>query len=993
MKLFSKLLGAFVLAAVLVSALSYAVYVPARDAARHAEAAFDQATSGAQRPDGVAQAARSALAALAAAGTSPSPASLGTARAALEDAASRAEARDAALRTEPVAGAAQARAAARAALRAQHLALVGTLLPFSLALLLGFVLSRTLRRRLARVREGVQAIGEGKLDHRIGDTRRDEIGGLARALDETAGALAQSTVSGEHVETILDSIADALGVIDEDGVVVRVNQATADLMGRPQAEIVGTPVRELFASQADEVAAFSAELGEADAVVGFETHFLRDDGGRVPVRISAARLRAPDGSPNGLVCVVQDATEAQRARAQLVAAKEAAEAATRAKSEFLANMSHEIRTPLNGVIGMTGHLLDTDLSPAQREFTRVIRTSGESLMGAINDVLDFSKIEAGRLDLEAQPFELRACVEDALDLVAYRAADKGVELAYRVAGDVPFRVHGDVTRFRQVVVNLLANAVKFTDDGEVVLEVDVSDAGEAEAGLHLRVRDTGIGIPAERVAALFEEFTQADTSTTRQYGGTGLGLAIASRLVQAMGGRIWAESEVGVGSTFHVVVPVEPLPDEAPPSPCADALAGGRLLIADDHHASLRVLSLQAEAWDLDAVAVASAADALAALDAEGPFTAAVVDARLLGPDGGALAREVERRHPGLPLVLLSSPQAAPDLGAGQGAARVSKPVRPADLCRALLDAVAPPAAGAPAPVPAPVTTAPSGTPPLRVLVAEDNLVNQRVIQLTLGRLGYRPDFVSDGDEVVPALRQAGASGLPYDVVLMDARMPRLDGIEATRRVRAEGGVVQPRILAMTADVTYEKQEECLEAGMDGFLGKPIDRDQLSALLGEIVAEQGARPEAPAETPVEAPEPETPAAQAPAGPPAAASLAAGPRAVPDYPTLREFADGSDTLFFSLLRDSRRGVAEGVADIKTALQADALGDAALAAHTLPPVAALLGQGTFREQARLVESACEAGDLSMAVQAFLPLYGEAKAILRDLDAALATQPVGE
>ena len=1021
MKLFPKLLLAFALAAVSVSAVSYAIYRPAAEAAREARAAVQVATARAQTPDGVMQAARSAHRALAAAaasrpdGEGPSEPVQAALRA-LADAAAHAEARDAALRAEPPAGAREARAAAAAADRARRLALVLTVLPFSLALVLGFGISRTLGRRLERISEGARAIGSGQLDHRIGDTRRDEIGLLARTLDETAAGLSRSTVSGTHVETILDSIADALGVVDENGIVVRVNRATAELMGRAQADIVGMPVHALFATQAEELATFIGELSGNDKVVGFQTHFQHDDGSRIPVRISAAKLSDADGAPKGLVCVVQDVSAVERSRRQLVAAKEAAEEATRAKSEFLANMSHEIRTPLNGVIGMTGHLLDTELTPDQAEFARVIRTSGESLLGIINDVLDFSKIEAGMMELEAQPFELRACLEDALDLVAYRAAEKEVELAYLIADDAPFKVRGDATRLRQVIVNLLANAVKFTDQGEVVLEADVCDPGDAyavatggETALHLRVRDTGIGIPADRLDALFEEFTQADTSTTRKYGGTGLGLAIANRLVGAMGGRVWAESEVGAGSTFHVVVPVEPLPDAGPAVSCRGitALAGQRMLIVDDNATNRRILMLQAEKWGLEAVAAASAAEALAAVEHQGPFALAILDYQMPETDGAELARELAARRPDLPLVMLSSMHQAPDVPPGILSATLAKPIKPYPLCRAVVEAVQ----GAPAP-PRPVAVArptQDAPPTLRVLVAEDNLVNQRVIQLALERLGLRPDFVADGDEVVPALARAASAGQAYDVVLMDVRMPRMDGLSATEQVRLDATLPQPRIIAMTADVTNDKREACFAVGMDGFLGKPIDRDHLAALLDQVHAQVAtSAPEAPVETPAapatakaavetdasETNASETDGSETGVSPPRAAAPAspvvpaAAPREVPDYPPVRELAAGSDSLYGGLLRDARRSIAASMNELKAALQASDLDAAARAAHTLASVAALLGLGTFQEQARLVQQTCAAGELAMAVQAFLPLHAEAKTVLGDLDRALSS-----
>ena len=1005
MTLFSKLLIAFALAAVVISGLSLAIYVPANEAARQARASVELATSQSQTPDGVAQAARSAEAALQAAAqqlpeppTPQAPAvrtpqdEVATALGALRDAAERAETRDAELRSQPPAGALQARAAATAAARARQLALLLVVVPFSLALILGVVISRTLGRRLANISDGARAIGAGDLDHRIGDTSSDEIGALARALDDTAQVLSQSTVSGDHVETILDSIADALGVVDENGTVTRVNQATADLMGREQEDIIGMPVHQLFAAQADELAQFIGELTGNDKVVGFETHFRHDDGSKIPVRVSAAKLHAADGSPKGLVCVGQDVTSVRRAHAQLVAAKDAAEEATRAKSEFLANMSHEIRTPLNGVIGMTGHLLDTDLSPDQIEFARIIQTSGEGLLSIINDVLDFSKIEAGMMELDEQPFELRTCLEDAIDLVAYRAAENEIELAYLVAEDVPFKVRGDATRIRQVVVNLLANAVKFTDHGEVVLEVGGCDPGDAFAlatggdmALHIRVRDTGIGIPADRLDSLFDEFTQADTSTTRKYGGTGLGLAIANRLVEAMGGKMWAESEIGVGSTFHMMIPVEPLPDVGPGVSCRgiSAFTGERLLIVDDNQTNRRILTVQAEKWGLESVAVSSANTALEALETAGPFAAAILDYQMPEVDGAALAIEIARRQPALPLIMLSSMHQTPDVPEGVLKATLSKPIKPLHLCRVVVETLnrtVSPEPPAPTESTSQAPDHPAMAPPLRILVAEDNLVNQRVIQIALERLGFRPDFVSDGDDVAPTLVQAESSGRPYNVVLMDLRMPRMDGLEATERIRADASVPQPRIVAMTADVTNEKREACFAVGMDGFLSKPLDRDALEAMMHQLVA-------AHMSAQASAREPSKTSASVPVVVPADER----PPVAREYPSIRDLADGSESLYLGLLRDSRRSLAAGMSEIKAALQAADLPTAARAAHSLKSVAALLDVAHFRDQAALVQDACDANELTMAVQAFLPLHAEAKTVIPDLDAALAVEPV--
>jgi len=578
------------------------------------------------------------------------------------------------------------------------------------------------------------------------------------------------------------------------------------------------------------------DRGEIDHF-SVEKRFMHP-GGRIVWAVLTIHLsHDPASGEKQQVATVVDITELKRQADELRAAKDMAERANLAKSQFLAVMSHEIRTPMNGVIGMTSLLLSSSLTREQREYAETIRHSGDTLLNLINSILDFSKIESGHLELEAETFSLRDCVEGVLDLLAPQFAEKRLDLLYEIADGVPGMVRGDATRLRQILVNLLGNAAKFTEQGEAVLSVraETSEAGRCQ--LSFSVRDTGIGIPAEAMGRLFRSFSQVDASTTRKFGGTGLGLVISMRLAEMMGGRMWVESEEGVGSTFSFTIVVDALVSK-PRLFLATGkgqLEDKRLLIVDDNATNRRILTGFANGWGMSARAAASGAEALACLAAGEEFDAAVLDLQMPEMDGGMLAAEIRKHRTAgeLPFVLLSS------LGRREFVSRpelfaafLTKPVKPSLLFEALVDLfhvhdVHKVLRHA---LPEPGNAARRSE---RVLLAEDNAVNQKVAVSMLAKLGYRADVAANGKEVLEALeRQA------YDIVLMDVHMPEMDGLEATRQIRGRqrAGTARPWIIALTANAMQGDRALCLAAGMDDYISKPITLDELIAGMVRALA-------------------------------------------------------------------------------------------------------------------------------------------------------------
>ncbi|HEV2751165.1 MAG TPA: response regulator [Gemmatimonadales bacterium] len=766
-----------------------------------------------------------------------------------------------------------------------------------------------------------------------------------------------------HLDALIDSAPLGIVVVDRENRVQRVNPRFQDLFGYTSDQAVGRDLDDLIVPPGDRTTArgLNRQAQETGRAVA-EVDRRRKDGRVVPVRVSAAPVEG--GVSGDLFVQYEDISERRQAEQVMREARDTAERLAKARSSFLANMSHEIRTPMNAVVGFVELLLDTELTTDQRRALELVRSSAEALLTILNDVLDFSKIEAEHLELEEIPFDLQKLLHSTVGLLAVRAREKHLELITDIGMEFPSLVRGDPTRIRQVLTNLIGNAIKFTDEGEVVVRAVATPSGENAVRVEFAVRDTGIGISREQLTSIFQEFTQADASMTRRYGGTGLGLAIARKLVTLMGGELTVESEVGRGSTFAFSLPFPVEATSARAGTSGVSLGSRRVLIVDDNETNRRILRDILAGAGMALREAASAAAGLAALrearQSGAPVELAIIDQQMPEQDGFSLASEI-RATPdlaGTRLLLLTS---AGQRGDAQRCREVgingylTKPIARADLLEALSALFAGPAAAGPDEGIITRHTIAEARRRMHILLAEDNPVNQQVAATMLRKRGHEVDVVADGAAAVAAARAT-----VYDVVLMDIQMPEMDGFAATEAIRAMPERAGLPIIALTAHALSGERERCLSHGMTGYLTKPFRSHELFGLV-EGWAEPPASPVAAA-----------------APPPAPAPVPNGPVDLEHFRrTMREA--GAEEAVDSILDTFLETAPERLAVLGAAVERDEAAGIAAAAHAFKSAAGSIGARGLASLLGDAERAARAGDGSGARGMYDRIKQEAGAVV--------------
>jgi len=785
---------------------------------------------------------------------------------------------------------------------------------------------------------------------------------IARDITERKKAQEAIAESERHYRLLAENASDVITVMGMDMRPTYMSPSVKRLLGYSVEEAMAngmaeglTPASSQAAAEALAKVLDEEQKGQKHEPMTMDLEFRRKDGSVVWVAASVSLIRNSDGRPVEILSNLHDISERKLIEDERERAKEEAETANRAKSDFLASMSHEIRTPMNGVVGMTGLLADTPLNPEQQDYVESIRSSAEALMTIINDILDFSKVEAGKLSLEKMDFDLRSTMENMSDVLAVRAREKGLEYVWLLEPNVPTRLVGDPGRLRQILINLVGNAVKFTPKGNVDLRISLVSESDTEAVIQFDVRDTGIGIPSDKIDKLFKPFTQVDTSTTRKYGGTGLGLSISKRMVELMGGQLGVESREGMGSTFWFTARLGKQSGERKSQELPLGMSGLRVLGVDDNPTNRKVLEHMLQAWGCRVEVVESAAIAMARLHGAvvsgDPFRVAVVDIMMPEVDGETLGRMVKATPQLKDTVLIASSSSggrddAARLGMVGFAHYLTKPVKQSQLFNAIASCVTlegekTTAATAAA---APSCTAVAETSPeqqkARILLAEDNAVNQKVAIAMLRKLGYsHVDVVASGAEALKALEE-----IPYDLVLMDVHMPEMDGLEATRRIRDAKSMVRNHlvpVVAMTASAMKGDREMCLDAGMNDYISKPINRAELVRALEHWASPQPAEKTSPPE-----------AEAAPAG------------RVFDRPSLLERVGGDEEICAEILKTFLADVPERIREMEDALVRGDNETLKRGGHTIKGSAGNVGAPMLQEAAGRLEAAVAAGELGSA-----------------------------